>query len=35
MSSLVDVPQDIRFPEEEEKILAYWDEIDAFQESLR
>ena len=30
-----DVPQDIKFPEEEEKTLNYWDEIDAFQESLR
>ncbi len=30
-----DVPQDVKFPEEEEKILKYWDDIDAFQESLR
>ena len=30
-----DVPQDIKFPDEEENTLKYWDEIDAFQESLR
>ncbi len=30
-----DVPQDVKFPEEEEKTLKYWDDIDAFQESLR
>eukprot|EP00292_Cryptomonas_paramecium_P004655 CAMPEP_0113728112 /NCGR_PEP_ID=MMETSP0038_2-20120614/41662_1 /TAXON_ID=2898 /ORGANISM="Cryptomonas paramecium" /LENGTH=809 /DNA_ID=CAMNT_0000659505 /DNA_START=36 /DNA_END=2462 /DNA_ORIENTATION=+ /assembly_acc=CAM_ASM_000170 len=30
-----DVPQDIKFPEEEEKTLKFWDDIDAFQESLR
>ncbi len=26
--------QDIRFAEEEEKTLAFWEEIDAFQKSL-
>jgi isoleucyl-tRNA synthetase len=30
-----DVPQDVKFAEEEEKTLKYWDDIDAFQESLR
>ena len=34
-SELEDVPQDVRFPAEEEKVLAYWDEIDAFQTSLQ
>ena len=29
------MPQEVRFPTEEEKVLAYWEEIDAFQESLR
>jgi hypothetical protein len=30
-----DVPQEVRFPSEEEKILAYWDDIDAFKTSLK
>ncbi|KAJ1491385.1 hypothetical protein T484DRAFT_1774570 [Baffinella frigidus] len=30
-----DVPQNVNFPGEEEKILAYWDEIDAFKTSLK
>ena len=30
-----DVPQDVKFAEEEENTLKYWDDIDAFQESLR
>ena len=34
-TELEDVPQEVRFPTEEEKVLAYWEEIDAFQESLR
>jgi len=34
-TELEDVPQDVRFPVEEDKVLAYWDEIDAFQTSLR
>ncbi|EKX54118.1 hypothetical protein GUITHDRAFT_132515 [Guillardia theta CCMP2712] len=34
-NGLEDVPQDVRFPAEEEKILAYWDHIDAFQTSLK
>ena len=34
-TELEDVPQEVRFPAEEEKVLAYWEEIDAFQESLR
>jgi isoleucyl-tRNA synthetase len=29
------VPESISFPKTEEKILAYWEKIDAFQESLR
>nr|XP_018906818.1 PREDICTED: isoleucine--tRNA ligase, cytoplasmic [Bemisia tabaci] len=29
------VPESINFPQEEEKILAWWKEIDAFQECLR
>ena len=30
-----DVAQNVNFPAEEEKILAYWDEIDAFKTSLK
>lgn len=29
------VPEKISFPDEEEKVLAYWKEIDAFHEQLR
>jgi len=32
---LQDVPQDVKFPEEELKVLEYWDKVDAFQTSLR
>ena len=30
-----DVAQNVNFPAEEEKVLAYWDEIDAFKTSLK
>ena len=29
------VPETINFPSEEEKVLAFWNEIDAFQTSLK
>lgn len=29
------MPETISFPKTEERILAYWQQIDAFQESLR
>jgi len=29
------VPENISFPKTEEEVLAYWQQIDAFQESLR
>ena len=32
---LQDVPEGISFPDEEEKIQALWNEIDAFQTSLK
>jgi len=33
-SAIADVPSSVDFPTEEEKILAYWKEIDAFKKSL-
>ena len=35
MSKLQDVDASISFPKEEEKILAYWKEIDAFKTSVK
>ena len=32
---LMTVPPQVNFPEEEEKILKFWKEIDAFQTSLK
>ncbi|KAJ3038350.1 isoleucine--tRNA ligase [Rhizophlyctis rosea] len=35
MSNIPDIPANISFPKEEEKILEFWKEIDAFQTSLK
>ena len=35
MSTFLPVPERVIFPEEEEKTLKYWKEIDAFQTSLK
>ncbi|KAL2919614.1 isoleucine--tRNA ligase [Polyrhizophydium stewartii] len=34
-SAIPDVPANVSFPREEEKILAFWKEIDAFKTSLK
>ncbi|KAJ3278501.1 isoleucine--tRNA ligase, partial [Borealophlyctis nickersoniae] len=35
MSTIPDVPANISFPKEEQKVLEFWKEIDAFQTSLK
>ncbi len=33
--SKIEIPSNISFPREEEKILAFWKEIDAFQTQVK